>query len=93
MAKDRRIKNCMEDFVFEHLDDIISKDSKICKCSQCRTDIALLALNHLKPYYVSTDKGDTYTRLALYEKTSEVDILCAIASAMNIVAANPNHEG
>lgn len=92
MNKPLKIKNCMEDFVFSHLDEIISRDNTICRCDRCRTDIALLALNRLKPYYVSTEKGDTYTRLALYEKNSEVDILCALAYAISIVSVNPNHD-
>lgn len=86
------LKNCMEQFVFERIDDIVSKDLHICKCDKCRMDIALLSLNSLKPYYVSTEKGDTYTRLELYEKKNEIDILCAIAKAIAIVSANPRHD-
>lgn len=87
-----KIKNCMEQFVIERINDIMLKDNKICKCEQCKTDIALLALNSLKPYYVSTEKGDTYTRLSLYEKNSEIDMLCAVAKAIAVVGANPRHE-
>lgn len=85
------LRNCMEKFVFDRLDDIVAKDPTICKCEICRTDIAVLALNSLKPYYVSTDKGDTYTRLQLYEKDNEIDIVCAIAKAIRIVNARPRH--
>lgn len=92
MGRNPQIKNCMEDFVFERIDMVFAKEKNICTCDMCRTDIALLALNRLKPYYVSTERGDTFTRLALYEKNSEIDILCAIAEAIGIVNANPRHD-
>ena len=88
----KNIKNCMEDFVFERLDMVLAKEPNICKCETCRTDIALLALNNLKPCYVSTEKGDTFTRLALYEPENDINILCAIAQAISVVGANPRHE-
>ncbi len=86
-----KIKNCMEDFVFNHLDDVLGQNQHICNCEQCKTDIAVLALNRLKPYYVSTEKGDLYTRLELYERENEVDIFIALSQAIDIVEANPRH--
>lgn len=88
----KNIKNCMEQFVFEKIERILPEQHNICKCEKCKTDIALLALNKLKPHYVSTDRGDTFTRLALYQKNNEIDILCAIAEAITIVEANPRHD-
>lgn len=89
MALELRI--CMGKFVFDRLDDIAAKDPAICKCEICGTDIAALALNRLKPCYVSTDKSDTYTRLQLYEKDSENDITRATAEAIRVVNARPGY--
>lgn len=86
-----KIKNCMEDFVFQHLDDFLEQNQNVCKCEQCKTDIAVLALNSLKPCYVTTEKGDLYTRLELYETENEVDIFIALGKAIDIVEANPRH--
>lgn len=88
----KNIKNCMEEFVFERIESILLEQKNICKCEQCKTDIALLALNKLTPHYVSTDRGDTFTRLSLYEKNNEINIICAIAEAITIVGANPRHD-
>ncbi|WP_110953009.1 late competence development ComFB family protein [Anaerosinus massiliensis] len=85
------IKNVMEEFVFKHLDKMINSDDKICKCDKCRIDVAMLALNNLKPHYVSTDKGSIYTNIALYEKNNEVNIMCALGRAIKIVGDNPHH--
>jgi hypothetical protein len=35
------IKNIMEEFVFNHLDKMMSSDDNICKCEKCRMDVAL----------------------------------------------------
>lgn len=87
-----KIKNCVEDFVFEKIDSVLKEDSTLCRCEKCRTDIALLALNSLKPRYVCTDMGDTYTRLDLYEKVNNLDIMCAVARAVTIVKEKPRHD-
>ena len=47
-----QIVNCMEKAVFDHLDNIINENKTICKCEKCRMDVAVLALNTLKPHYV-----------------------------------------
>ncbi|MBP2630706.1 MAG: Late competence development protein ComFB [Firmicutes bacterium] len=86
------IRNVMEEFVFKHLDKIVNSDDTICRCDKCRIDVAMLALNNLKPHYVSTDKGSIYTNFALYEKNNEVDIMCAIGRAVKIVGDNPRHD-
>jgi hypothetical protein len=48
----------------------------------------MLALNNLKPHYVSTDKG---TNISLYEKNNEIDIMCPLGRAIKIVGDNPQH--
>jgi competence protein ComFB len=90
-AKSMEVKNVMEEFVFKHLDKMINSDDKICKCEKCRIDVAMLALNNLKPHYVATDKGNIYTNISLYDKNNEVDILCAIGRSIKIVGNNPRH--
>jgi len=86
-----KIKNSMEDFVFSKINGILAEYGDICKCEKCKTDIALLALNHLPPRYVCTDKGDTLTRLNLYQPEKDVDMIREIAKAVEIVSANPHH--
>lgn len=83
--------NIMEEFVFKHLNKMMNSDEKICKCEKCRMDVAMLALNNLKPHYVSTDKGNIYTNISLYEKSNEIDIMCALGRAIKIIGDNPRH--
>lgn len=85
------IKNCAEKFVEEHLAQVLVKNPSICQCSMCHDDMMALALNQLKPYYVVTDNGDMYTRLQLYSRDNDMDILLAVAKAVEQVSAHPRH--
>ena len=83
--------NVMEQMVHEKLEELLSK-SDCCKCKQCMDDMRAIALNHLKPKYVSTEAGVLYTRVAAsMEKQSNMDINVAVYNAIDIVSANPHH--
>ena len=84
--------NVMEQMVDEKLEELLAK-SDCCKCKQCVDDMRAIALNHLKPKYVSTDAGVLYTRVAAsMEKQSNMDINVAVYNAIDIVSANPHHD-
>ncbi|TYZ22589.1 late competence development ComFB family protein [Selenomonas ruminis] len=86
------LKNYMEDLVLEKLDDVMAQYPFCCTCDQCKRDIATLALNHLQPRYISSHKGDVYTRLNEMSVQYEVEVIQAIAKAIEIVHKNPRHE-
>jgi hypothetical protein len=50
-----------------------------------------VSINNLNPHYVSTDKGNIYTNISLYEKSNEIDIMCSLGRAIKIVEDNPQH--
>ena len=88
---DSNVINVMEQMVDEKLAELLPK-SNCCKCKQCVDDMRAIALNHLKPKYVSTDAGVLYTRVAAsMEKQSNMDINVAVYNAIDIVSANPHH--
>ncbi|SHE51547.1 competence protein ComFB [Caldanaerobius fijiensis DSM 17918] len=86
-----KVKNCMEDLVFEMIDGII-KDIDVCKCDKCKMDIAALALNNLKPHYVVTPIGEVYTKVNILKQQFEADIISEIVKAAQYVAENPRHD-
>lgn len=86
------VKNCMEKFVIDNIDGVLGKYPGVCGCEKCRRDICILALNHLPPKYVATDKGDTYTRLTLCTQEHMMAIVQELAKAIEIVSHNPRHE-
>ena len=86
------LKNYMEEVVLQKIDSVIARYPYCCKCEQCRLDIAALALNNLPPRYVSTHKGDIFVRIQEMEGKNDVDVIQAIAKAIEIVGKNPRHE-
>jgi competence protein ComFB len=76
------------------VDEAIAKQSKhfrVCKCEQCVEDIKCLALNRLEPHYVSSDKGELFTKASTLAAQNKMDIDIAVMTAFNIVKDNPRH--
>ena len=55
--KDVHVANVVERLIDEQFPIVMKKFPDACCCSQCLSDIKALALNSLKPRYVSTDRG------------------------------------
>jgi competence protein ComFB len=85
------VKNCMEIFVWEMLDQVLEKRQDVCKCESCRCDIVALALNDLPPRYVATEKGETYTRAKVLEQQFRIDVIAKVTQAASVVAQHPRH--
>lgn len=84
------IHNVMEILV----DEAIEKQSKyfnVCNCEQCLEDVKCLALNRLTPHYVSSDKGELYSKAMSLGNQNKADIDVAVSLAFNIVKDNPRH--
>lgn len=86
-----KLRNYMEDLVWQQMDEVLAKQPATCRCEQCRYDVASLALNMLPPRYVVTAAGETYTRVKALEMQFIIDIIGAISRAMVIVQAKPRH--
>ncbi|MDU4959768.1 MAG: late competence development ComFB family protein [Sporomusaceae bacterium] len=86
-----QLKNYMEDLVWQQLEEVYEQQPEMCRCQQCRYDVASLALNMLPPRYVVTATGEAYTRVKALELQFMIDIISAISRAMIIVQAKPRH--
>ena len=85
------IKNTMEEFVKQNIDDVLRMCPDCCTCEKCKEDIMALALNHLPPKYVSTHKGDLLARIAAMDPVDKAFIIQEIAKAIQIVRKMPRH--
>ncbi|WP_223191545.1 late competence development ComFB family protein [Propionispora hippei] len=85
------VRNCMEDLVFEVLDEVIERNKDMCKCPKCRADIAAIALNFLPSRYIATARGEMYSKIKTLEQQFAIDIITAITYACQIVGKNPHH--
>ena len=52
-SDDLKVKNIMEDFVFEKIDKIVDSLG-CCTCPKCKSDIAAYVLNNIQPKYVAS---------------------------------------
>ncbi|BBB93316.1 MAG TPA: late competence development ComFB family protein [Methylomusa anaerophila] len=87
-----KLKNYMEDLVWQYFDEVASRHKNICTCENCRLDIVALALNFLPPRYIVTSKGETYTKVNALEQQFRIDIITALSHAIQIVSNKPHHE-
>lgn len=85
------MKNIMEDIVFMKLNEMIDSLG-MCKCEQCKSDIAACTLNSIPPKYYSSEKGGLYIKVGQISADREVEVIQAIVRAAEIVKEHPRHE-
>ncbi|MGE5372632.1 MAG: late competence development ComFB family protein [Solirubrobacterales bacterium] len=85
------VKNVMEDLVWENLDRVMSSANPACDCALCRADIVAFALNHLKPRYAATSRGETISKAAVLSNQFRMDVIAALTSAISTVGKKPRH--
>lgn len=88
-----KVKNIVENLVWESLDGVLETKPGACKCDKCRADMAAFALNHLPPKYVVTDVGETIARAGSLDNKVRIAVLVALTEAVELVSARPRHEG
>lgn len=87
-----KVKNIVENLVWDSLDGVLDAKPGACQCEKCRADIAAFALNHLQPKYVVTDKGETIARAGSLDNKVRIAVLVALAEAVELVSTHPRHE-
>lgn len=69
----------------------IMQSFNICTCQDCVYEVMALALNHIKPLYIVTEKGQLFQKLASYELQYGTDLASEITKACIKVKINPKH--
>jgi len=86
------LHNLMENVVLQRLEEILAKDPvAFCNCAHCRLDVAALALNNLPARYVVTERGEVYASANNLEIQHFVDVVAAVAKALQVVRRKPRH--
>lgn len=84
----------MEEIVKNYLMNVLKTDpnySKVCKCDLCIDDIMAKALNNLKPYYITTKKGEIYAEYSSLETQHQAEVISEVIKAIEFVSKHPNH--
>ena len=89
------VLNYMEEIVKDYLNNILRTDpnySNICKCDHCIDDIMAKALNNLKPYYITTKKGEVFAEYSSLEIQHQAEVISEVIKAVEFVSTHKNHE-
>jgi len=86
--------NYMEEIVKDYLDNILRTDlsySNMCKCDHCVDDIMAKTLNNLKPYYITTKKGEIFAEYSSLETQHQAEVISEVVKAIEYVSKHKNH--
>lgn len=90
--KNCKVVNISEFMVSRLLNQILPEYPNACTCEKCISDIMAIALNSIKPNYVTSDVGAVYVKAKLEVDTQELASLTAIViQAIEKVISNPRH--
>ncbi len=84
------MRNLIEEIVLDAVPDYLHKEG-MCKCDQCKLDVAAIALNNLPPRYIVTAKGASYAKADMLDMQKYIDIVGAITKAIKLVKEHPRH--
>jgi competence protein ComFB len=82
--------NINEEFVRMHVKKTM-EELGACRCDTCFANACAIALNALKPKYVTTEKGALLTEAATITVSNQADILVEATKAVMQVMKNPHH--
>lgn len=85
------VNNIMEKLVWDNLDGVTQRTPGVCTCERCKADMVAYALNHVKPKYVATRKGEVYARAGYLDTATQVSLIAALAEAVRVVSQHPRH--
>ncbi len=85
-----RLNNLTEEAVLEMLEDMLKREEfeDVCKDEDCLLDMATYALNRLPAKYVTTSKGEIFSKTEELEQQHSVDVLSVVTRAIKVVSEN-----
>ena len=82
--------NIVEYLVKKKVNELI-KEIDMCKCDLCRLNACAIALNHLKPHYVTTSRGALLGELNDVTANYIANIVVEVTKSLVHVKNNPHH--
>jgi len=81
------VKNLLEDLVAQEYERLRPPD--FCRCTQCRDDVIVFALNRLPPCYVAADAGQVIANWALHRDQPIADVSMVLVEGFRRVGSGP----
>ncbi len=90
------VYNYMETLVDTCLNEILKKGDykELCRCEQCTDDIKALALNNLKPFYITGERGRVFGEYTTSKDIQlKLDVYTELTKAVGKVMENKHNAG
>ncbi len=68
------------------------QEAEMCHCMECYLNVCAIALNKLKPRYITSSKGKMFSSLDVMDYGYQAELTVAIVAAIEIVKKNPRHK-
>lgn len=87
------VKNYMETFVEEIINEARRNDPNYfaCTCDECMDSIKAMVLNEIKPFYVTSIKGEVFAQFEVKNVQIKTDVSVKVSKAANLLKARPSH--
>lgn len=82
--------NAMEKIMHDLLDEYLEQLHMDCTCDECKADVLALALNKVKPRYVTEREKEAYVKATYVDKQELTSLIVVLAECAKIVSKNPN---
>jgi len=88
-----KLNNITEEIVLEKLDDFLKREefTDVCKDEKCLLDMATYALNRLPAKYVTSSKGEAFSKTEELEQQHSADVISVVIKAIKVVSENDNN--
>lgn len=88
------LHNLMEDVILQYLEEVLNlKKDNICKCEQCKLDMACYALNKVKPMYVVSSRGVVHSQnMKRLNYQNDIDVYSIVTEAVDVVSKTRRHD-
>ncbi len=83
--------NSTEELVRRHVSEVMAK-TDMCRCEKCFLDVCALVYNKGFAHFTTTRKGGLLAKVPDMNRTNHVELMVAVADAVEKVKAHPMHE-
>jgi competence protein ComFB len=83
--------NIVEEVVRAKVREAI-RDVDMCQCKKCELNACAIALNNLRPRYVTTKKGHLLAKIGLMNQDYLMEVSIEVAKALKMVIERPLHD-
>ncbi len=85
------IRNRTAESVYERVEQVLDRDTRLCRCPDCVVDLVAFVLNRVTPRYTTSALGDLHPDRAQEHKL-RIELDLAIESGLKRLREHPHHE-